>query len=211
MSVRRMTAAATRTFLVRETGQGTIELALALSLVLLPMLMMMLEFGYLFSQGMTLDTATREGARMGGNQANGGGALGCGGGQSPNAANVDPQIVAAIERSLTANGALISLADVSRIEIFKATAPNGAPAASSTNVWVYSLNGGPTIDGQALDFVQQSVQWSACSRVNTLPSDSIGITVRYTYRARTPIRYIFPGLAVINMSDTVVMTLNATQ
>jgi Flp pilus assembly protein TadG len=191
-------------------GQGTVELALALSLVLLPMLMMMLEFGYLFSQGMTVNTAAREGARMGGNQANGGGPLGCGGGQSPNAASVDPQIIAAVERSLTANGALINLADVSSIVIFKSDAA-GAPIAGTSNTWTYSLNGGPTIDGQALDFAQGTVNWNACSRLNTLPADSLGVKVSYTYRARTPLRYIFPGLAVIYMSDTVVMTLNATQ
>jgi hypothetical protein len=147
---------------------------------------------------------------MGGNQANGGGQLGCASGQSPNAANVDPQIIAAVERSLTANGALINLADVSQIRIFKATA-TGAETAGSVNVWSYSLNGGPIIDGQALDFAVSSSTWNACSRVNTLPSDSIGVAVRYTYRARTPLRYIFPGLATININDSTVMTLNATQ
>lgn len=193
-----------------DRAQGTVELSLALSLILIPMLMMMLEFGYLFSQGMTVNTAAREGARMGGNLANGGGPLGCGGGQSPNAASVDPQIIAAVERSLTANGALISLSDVSSIVIFKSDA-TGAPVAGTSNTWTYSLNGGPTIDGQALDFAQGTVNWNACSRLNTLPSDSLGVRVSYTYRARTPLRYVFPGLAVLNMSDTVVMTLNATQ
>lgn len=193
-----------------ERGQGTVELSLALSLVLIPMLMMMLEFGYLFSQGMTVNTAAREGARMGGNLANGGGPLGCGGGQSPNASTVDPQVIAAVERSLTASGALIVLSDVSSIVIFKADAA-GAPVAGTSNQWTYSLNGGPVVDGQNLDFVQGAVNWNACARLNTLPADSLGVKVSYTYRARTPLRYVFPGLAVINMSDTVVMTLNATQ
>ena len=194
-----------------ERGQGTVELALVLSLTLMPMLMMLLEGGYLLSQAQTVSTAAREGARMGGNLANGGNPLGCGAGQSPNAANVDPQIIAATERALTANGALISLADVTEIRIFKATS-SGGETAGAVNVWTYSLNNGPVIDGQALDFVPPgTVQWQACSRVNTLPSDSIGVTVKYTYRARTPLRYVFPGLAVINLSDTTVMTLNATQ
>jgi hypothetical protein len=197
-------------FLRDEIGQGTIELALVFAIVLLPLTMSMLEAGYLFSQAMTVNTATREGARMGGNLANGGGPLGCSAGQSPNAANVDPQVVAAVERSLTANGALISLADVTQIRIFKATA-TGAETAGSVNVWSYNLNGGPNIDGQALDFSQTSNTWNACSRLNTLPADSVGVTVRYTYRARTPLRYIFPGLATINITDTTVMTLNATQ
>ena len=199
-----------RQFLRGELGQATIELALVFALVLLPLTMSMLEGGYLFSQAMTVNTATREGARMGGNQANGGGPLGCLAGQSPNAANVDPQIVAAVERSLTASGALISLADVTQIRIFKPTA-TGAETAGFVNVWIYSLNGGPIIDGQALDFAQSSNTWNACSRVNTLPADSIGVSLRYTYRARTPLRYVFPGLATIQISDGTVMTLNATQ
>jgi hypothetical protein len=199
-----------RRFHREQRAQGTVEFALALSMVLLPMLMGMLEFGYLFSQAMTVNTASREGARMGGNQANGGGPLGCGGGNSPNWTNVDPQIIAAVERSLTANGALIGLADVTQIRIFKATGA-GAETAGSVNVWIYNLNGGPTIDGAALDFSEQSNTWNACSRLNTLPADSIGVTIRYTYRARTPLRFIMPGLAVINISDTTVMTLNATQ
>ena len=199
-----------RRFLRGELGQGTIELALVFAIVLLPLTMSLLEGGYLFSQAMTVNTATREGARMGGNQANGGGPLGCAAGQSPNAAGVDAQIVAAVERSLTANGALISLADVTQIRIFKATA-TGAETAGAVNVWSYSLNGGPVVDGQPLDFVQSSNTWNACSRVNTLPADSIGVSLRYTYRARTPLRYVFPGLATININDGTVMTLNATQ
>lgn len=203
-------------FLRGELGQGTVELALVFAIVLLPLTMSLLEAGYLFSQAVTLNTATREGARVGGSQANGGGPLGCGAGQSPNAANVDPQIIAAVERSFTANGALISLADVTQIRIFKATATGAETAGSvNVNVWTYSLNGGPVVDGQALDFVlnvgQTPSPWNACSRLNTLPSDSLGITVKYTYRARTPLRFIFPGLATINLSDGTVMTLNATQ
>lgn len=193
-----------------ERGQSTVELALALALVLMPLLLSLLEFGYLFSQAQTVSTASREGARMGGNLANGGQPLGCAAGQSPGAANVDPQIVAAVERSLTANGTLVSLADVTEIRIFKATAA-GAETPGAVNVWTYALNAGPTIDGQPLDFAPQSVGWQACSRVNTLPPDSIGVTLRYTYRARTPLRYIFPSLASLSLSDTTVMTLNATQ
>ncbi len=197
-------------FIRRERGQATVELALVLALVLLPLTMMLLEAGYLFSQAMTVNTATREGARVGGNLANGGGPLGCGGANSPNAATVDPQIVAAVERSLTASGALISLSDVTQIRIFKSTA-TGAEVAGSVNVWGYSLNGGPTIDGQVLDFAVSSTGWNACSRLNTLPADSLGVRIAYTYRARTPLRYIFPGLATINIGDATVMTLNATQ
>ena len=197
-------------FLRAEAAQATVELALAFAIVLLPLAMGFIEMGFLMSQALNLNAAVREGARMAGAQSNGGGPLGCGTGQSPNWTNVDPQVIAAIERALTANGSLINLADVTQIRIAKATS-TGAETSGYVNVWVYSLNGGPTIDGQALDFVEQSRQWDACSRLNTLPSDSARIQVRYTYRARTPFRYFFSGLATINLTDEAVMTMNATQ
>jgi hypothetical protein len=59
--------------------------------------------------------------------------------------------------------------------------------------------------------VQGSVNWQACARVNTLPPDSAGVTIVYTYRARTPLRFLVPGLATINMTDRAVFTLNATR
>ncbi len=177
----------------------------------LPLLVFgMIEMGAVMSAEMTLSAATREGSRTGGNLANGGGALGCGAGQSPSWTTVDQQIVAAVERVLTAKDDLITLADVTEIRIWKSTA-TGAETAGTVNVWTYSLNGGPTVDGQPLDFVPGTVNWQACSRVNTLPPDSLGVTVQYTYRARTPLRYLAPGLATILMADRTVMTLNATR
>lgn len=192
-----------------ELAQGTVELALALALVLLPMTMGMLEFGYLFSQAISVNTATREGARIGGALANGGGPLGCGAGQSPNASGVDPQIVAAVQRSLTASGGLVDLPRITEIRIFKSTS-TGAETAGKVNVWTYSSGGGPVVDGQPLDFAQSTLGWDACARVNTLPADSVGVTIRYTYRLRTPLRYIF-STATLPISDTTRMTLNATQ
>jgi hypothetical protein len=202
-----------RRFLRGDRGQATVELALIFSILILPLVMGVLEMGYLMSQGMNVNTASREGARVGGMLANGGGPLGCQPGVpggSPNADNVDPQIIAAVERSLTANGALINLANVTEIRIFKATL-SGGETAGKVNVWTYKLNGGPVIDGQALDFKESSNTWNACSRLNTLPADSVGVMVKYSYRARTPLRYFFPGLATIEISDRTVMTLNATQ
>jgi Flp pilus assembly protein TadG len=192
-----------------DGGQATIEFALLLPPILLILVFGMIEMGSVMSANLTVGAATREGARLAGSLANGGGALGCGPGQSPNWATVDAQIVAAVERVLTAKGGVVTLADATQVRIWKSDANGNETAA--VNVWNYALNGGPTIDGQQLDYAQGTVNWQACSRVNTLPSDSAGITVRYTYRARTPLRYLLPGLATIQMTDRTVFSLNATR
>lgn len=194
-----------------DGGQATVEVALLLTLLLMPMVFGLVEMGFLFSSHLTLSAATREGARMGGNLANGGNPLGCGAGQSPNAANVDPQIIAAVERSLTGAGTEITLANVTEIDIFKATASGGV-SGTSINVWKYSFNGGPTIDGDPLDFSQfGATGWAACSRLNTIPADSVGVTIKYNYQPKSPLRYFMPGVSTWSLSDTTVMTLNATQ
>ncbi len=71
-------------------GQGLVEFAMLVPIFML-LLLGMLEFGFAFDQNLTLEYATREGARVGSALANGGGTLGCGAGQSPNAATVDQQ------------------------------------------------------------------------------------------------------------------------
>lgn len=197
-----------RLFRRDDRGQAVVEFALLLPPLMLILVFGMVEIGSAFSHNMTIASATREGARMASNLANGGGALGCGGGQSPNAATVDPRIVAATQKLFTGTGALVSIADVTEIRIFKSTA-TGGESGGLVNVWVPGV--GPVIDGDTLNFVQQSVNWTACSRNNVVPADSIGVTVKYTYRARTPLRFFMPFLTTIPMIDRTVMTLNATR
>lgn len=200
-------------FLRDDGGQSVVEFALALPPILLILVFGMIEMGTLYTSDMAILASSREGARMGGNLANGGGILGCPPGTpggSPNWTTVDQQVVAAVERALSAKGALVSLADVQEIRIWKATA-TGAETAGLVNSWTYQLNGGPVIDGQALDFVQGAAPWQACARNNVIPTDSLGVTVRYTYRSRTPLARLVPGLATISVSDRTVMTLNATR
>jgi hypothetical protein len=192
-----------------DGGQATIEFALLLPPLLLSLVFGMLEFGTAMSANLTVGAATREGARTAGALANGGGTLGCGAGQSPNWTSVDPQIVAAVERVLTASGSLITLSDTQQIRIWKSNSSGNE--LGPVNVWTYQLNGGPTVDGQRLDFVQSSATWQACSRVNTLPADSAGITVQYVYRARTPLRFLIPGFATLTFRDRAVFSLNATR
>ena len=194
-----------------ERGQATIEIALLLPLLLMPLVFGLVEMGFLFSSHLTISAATREGARMGSNLANGGGALGCGGGQSPNAATVDAQIIASVERSLTGAGSEINLATITEIHIFQASA-TGAEIVTKVNKWIYTPNTGPVIDGNPLEFsLQGPTLWTACSRSNVAPADSLGVTIKYTYQAKSPLRYFLPGFATLLVSDATVMVLNATQ
>ena len=197
-------------FVRAEAGQGTVEFALVLAPILLILVLGLVELANLASDAMTMSSATREGARVGGALVNGGGTLGCGAGQSPSAGTVDPLIVAAVERVLVGAGTRVTLADVTEIRIWKSTA-SGLETAGQANVWTYQLNGGPVIDGQALDFVQQSQAWLPCSRTNVQPVDSIGVTVRYTYRARTPIRFLVPYFSALGISDRTVMAMNVSK
>ena len=104
----------------RQRGQATVELALVLPVYML-LLLGMLEFGLAFDHLLSISYASREGARVGAALTNGGGTLGCSTGQSPNAATVDPQIVAAVERVLTSPGSIVALQNVSQIRIYLAT------------------------------------------------------------------------------------------
>ena len=197
--------------LVREErGQATVELAFIL-LLLLALLMGVIEFGEALSHNLTLNAASREGARIAGSLTNGGGTLGCGVGQSPNAATVDPQIIATVNRILTGNGSLVALADVQQIRIYKADA-NGGETSGAVNVWTYTPGAGPLVDGEALDFsLSGSVGWPACQRNNVSPADSAGIAIVYTYRAKTPLGKVLPPFSTIAMSDRTVMSLNAAR
>lgn len=197
-------------------GQGLVEFASLVSVFLL-LLLGMLDFGFAFDQYMTLEYATREGARVGSALANGGGPLGCGASQSPNAAEVDPQILAAVQRVLLSPGSRVEPAVGMQVLIWKADA-NGAPTAGATNTWRFSgVGSGPTVDGQSIAFTMVSQNWNACSRTNggTGGPDSIGVSLIHTYTFQTPLAGIlrfFGGASAgtLTMSDKTVMALNPT-
>jgi TadE-like protein len=199
-----------RPFARTDEGQSTTELALLLGPLLLIIVFGLLELAGLMTDAMTMSAASREGARIGGALVNGGGALGCSSGQSPNAAAVDPNVVAAVERVLTGTGTRITLSDVNEIRIWKSTS-SGNETLGLVNVWTYQLNSGPLIDGDNLDFVQQSQPWLPCTRNNVTPADSIGVTVSYTYRARTPLRFLMPVFNQLTITERSVMAENATR
>ena len=199
-----------RPFARTDEGQSTTELALLLGPLLLIIVFGLLELAGLMTDAMTMSAASREGARIGGALVNGGGALGCSSGQSPNAATVDANVVAAVERVLTGTGTRVTLSDVNEIRIWKSTA-TGGETAGLVNVWTYQLNSGPLIDGDNLDFVQQSQPWLPCTRNNVTPADSLGVTVSYTYRARTPLRFLMPVFNQLTITERSVMAENATR
>lgn len=197
-------------------GQGLVEFTILVPVFLL-LLLGMLEFGFAFDQNLTLEYATREGARVGSALANGGGPLGCGSGQSPDRATVDPQILAAVQRVLLSPGSRVQPVVGMQVLIWK-SGPTGAPIAGTTNTWTYSgPNTGPTVDGQRIAFTEGSHPWDPCSRSNggTGGIDSIGVSLTHTYAFQTPLAGIlrfFGGASAsqLTMSDKTVMALNPT-
>jgi Flp pilus assembly protein TadG len=197
----------------RAGGQSIVEFALILPVFLL-LLLGILEFGMAFDHLISISYASREGARTGAALVNGGGTLGCSAGQSPNAATVDPQIVAAVERVLASPGSQVALNRVSQIRIYRTTT-TGAET-TNVNVWTYTPGAGPVVDGDALDFSVSTTAWTVCSRTNTLPAPSIGIAIRYRYDFATPLGGIlgfFGGGAQtgLDVTDRSVMAMNPTQ
>ncbi|HYO43537.1 MAG TPA: TadE/TadG family type IV pilus assembly protein [Candidatus Limnocylindrales bacterium] len=197
----------------REAGQSVVELSLILPVFLL-LLLGILEFGMAFDHLISISYASREGARAGAALVNGGGALGCGAGQSPNAAGVDAQVIAAVERVLTSPGSQVALDRVTQIRIYQASS-TGAESGS-VNVWTYTPGTGPVVDSSPLDFTAQSSAWTPCSRVNTLPAPSIGVGIRYRYAFSTPLGGILGffgggGQTGLDVTDRSVMAMNPTQ
>lgn len=189
-------------------GQSLVEFAVLVP-VFLMILLGMLEYGIMFNRHITIEYSTREGARTGAALANGGGARGCAAGQSPNAASVDPQIIAATERVLKASGSSVNMSLVSQIRIYKAAA-DGTPVAGKVNTWTYSAGAGPVVDGEALDYVQSGAAgWTACSRDNGSTPESLGVAVTYRYDMTTPLAGLL-GITSLTINDKTVMALNPT-
>ncbi len=100
-----------------ERGQGMVEFAMLVPVFLL-ILLGLLEFGFVFDEQMTLAYGTREGARSGA-------AFGAGNSTSLPCADVDKNIVAAVQRVLKGPGSRVALASSTQIQLFRATASGG--------------------------------------------------------------------------------------
>jgi hypothetical protein len=239
-------ASRTRSDQARQSGQAVTEFAIIVPLFLL-ILLAGLEFGFVFLHNLTLEYASREGARAGAAMASGsqtdkqcnvnGGTVG--------AANVDVLIIAAVQRVLESPGSPIDIAQVQQIVIYKADPLTGADTGTH-NVWTRTIGAGPLVACQSnptkLDFTETSHGWDACgplgnpgafqarcgpvvppatsaslssARNNGPAPDSIGVSIGYNYKARTPLGGILGflgghGWPILPMSDKTVMALEPT-
>jgi hypothetical protein len=201
----------------QERGQGIVEFALLVPVFML-LLLAMLEFGFVFDHTLTIQYASREGARVGSALVNGGGDLGCSVGQSPNAATVDPLIIAAVARVLKSPGSRVNIARVPTIRIYKAGATGNELGPAS--VWTYSPGATAVVDGETLtlDYAYSSglspTPWNACSRSNGgITPDSIGVSLTYTYQFQTALGNVLrffggTGFSSVTVSDRTVMAMN---
>ena len=203
MNLSRLTA---RPFLrrsrARQHGQGMVEFAIIVPVFLL-LLMGMLEFGFVFTHNLTLEYATREGARAGS-------ALSDGSGVPATCASIDQNIVNAVTKVLKSPGSpILGYPNaVAWIKIWEADA-SGNPVTGTTNTWNNKADGSLTFSPPG------SPVWLPCTRDNTLPPDSIGVSLSYTYTMVTPLGAIEkffgpPGPASLQMTDKTVMSLNPT-
>jgi hypothetical protein len=180
-------------------GQSTVEYALVVPVLLL-ILLGILEFGFAFSHHITMEYATREGARTGAALNNGDSAFAC--------ADVDDEIIAAVQRVITGTGSKVAIAHVTQIRIYKADADG--KEAGPVEIW--GPGAGNAVDGVALKFVRTSGNWSACSRLNTgfHKTDSLGVSMSYDYQYVTPLGILMGigGNAQLHMTDRTVMALN---
>ena len=188
-----------------ERGQSLIELAIALPVVLM-LLLGMLEFGFAFTHHLTLEYATREGARTGAALANGTDEVAC----AISAGNdLDAYTIAAVQRVLLGTGGQIPIAQVKEIWIYEADSA-GQDTLGLHNKWIPGV--GPTVDGAPLQFTRSTPNtWAPCSRTNTSGNtDSIGVSLVYDYQYITPLGNFMgmTGAAQLRISDRTVMALN---
>jgi Flp pilus assembly protein TadG len=181
-----------------DRGQSTVEYAIVVPILLL-ILLGILEFGFAFSHHITMQYATREGARTGAALNNGTAAFAC--------KDVDDQIIAAVQRVLTASGSQVDLTKVS-LHIYEAD----TSGQETTHAEVWKPGAGDKVDGVALNFVRSSGNWDACSRKDDGfgKTDSLGVSMTYDYRYVTPLGSLMglSGSPSLHMTDRTVMALN---
>jgi hypothetical protein len=188
------------------------EFAILVPLFLL-ILLGLLEFGFVFNHDLTIEYATREGARTGAALANGSGTdSACvdasGNPTSLTASDVDPLIIAAVQRVLESPGSLVKLSNITQVVIYKADA--SGQDTGTHNVWTYAPLAGPPVPCEAkppnLDFKETTHGWDVCgslgnssleepcgaggtmtyARDNVTP-DHLGVSITYNYQFITPL------------------------
>jgi hypothetical protein len=185
-----------------------VEFALILP-ILMFLLLGMVEMGFAISHNVSIQTATRQGARVGSILVNGD--THCPPGNSALlAATVDPGIIAAVEGALTSTGSSANMSQVTLIEIFGLSSNN---TTLGTDKFTYSPSTG--------HFVASGTPgWPAVGRcgavTGTLPNGGaprIGVRITYTYKFLTPLGSFLSLFGTlfnngqITMTDQTVMAL----
>ena len=170
-----------------QQGQGLVELAYVTPVFLL-ILLAVLEFGFMFNHHLTLEYATREGARAGAAMADGTVKdANCGAGPLTGA-KVDPLVIAAVQRVLESPGSLVTLSNIQQVTIYEM--PNvGTTPTGAKNVWKYRPGNAANPDvpcqspAEDLDFYEFSHGWDAstAARATGAAPDSIGVSITYSY------------------------------
>ena len=180
-------------------AQSLVEFTMVLPLVM-TFALSIAEFGVAYGTNMSLIEATREGARVGAVLGNGSGSLGCSG--ATGSANVDPQILLAVQRVLESPGSGIVMTTIDSVQIYNAD-------TSAKDTYTYAPNSG-TVCGATLDFlISGSAGWAASARSAAAPADSLGVRIQYRYKMFTPLSALtgLVGLNTITMVDSTVMDI----
>jgi hypothetical protein len=196
-----------------ERGQGIVEFALILPIMLL-LMVSVAELGLVFGNTQSLIYGTREGARVGSALALGEEDLCTPTERDPS--GVDATLVGAVYRILRSPDAGIKMNKVEQIRIFRADPITGAETAD-LNIWDRSgvTDIDPGLGEEFVPFAPVQVTWPACDRINTGTNpDSIGVTVVYTYEFVMPIASVVNavsgGRAQMTLQESTVMALNPT-
>jgi Flp pilus assembly protein TadG len=160
-----------------QRGQALVELA-----VIVPVLMLMIggvvEFGFLFAADMTIESASREGARTAAALGNYGTEGHCP--DTLSETNVDPTILSTVQTALTRSG--VDLSGVG-VNVYRANA-NGDPTGDLNS---YVWNG--------FAFIKTGGKWDACGRHDGTFAggqyDQVGVEISYTYHSRTGLLALF--------------------
>jgi hypothetical protein len=191
-----------------------VEFAILVPLFLL-VLLGVLEFGLLFNHDLTIEYATREGARTGAALANGTGTdSSCadfdGNHLALAAGDVDPLIIAAVQRVLESPGSLVNLSNITQVVIYRANA--SGQDTGTHNIWTYAKGAGPQVPCQAptayLDFKETTHEWDVCGTLGNSSlkepcgtggamtyarnnaganPDMLGVSISYNYQFTTPL------------------------
>ncbi len=164
-------------------GQSLVEFSLILPVIMF-LLLGMVEMGFAINHNVAIQTATRQGARVGSILVNGD--TKCNTGNATLANAVDPQIISAVEGALISPGTMVDKTQVTSIEIFGVSS-SGTALGTGTNMFVYNSGTGHFV-------ASGTTGWPAINRcgavTGSLPNGGaprIGVKITYNYRFITPL------------------------